>query len=148
MILEGLLTALTETAVFSTLLNTLRAERVAEDQDVLRAARPFVVAGLAAHLERPVLVITGRNDRAYNIAQQLPVWLPGAEISRFEEPTPMFYERAPWSEATRQARLHTLGLLMDGPAEGAPLLVISSARALMQKTLPRASFAWGRASYG
>lgn len=80
--LDGLLELLRQAESYQTLLDHARQGRALPDQRVLRAARPFVLAALAADLARPVLVIAGRVDRAYNIAEQLPVWLPGRPALR------------------------------------------------------------------
>ena len=77
----------------------------------LRSARPFILAALARDWPAPVIYITGRVDRAYNVSEQLPVWLgENVPIHRFAEPTPLFYERAPWGDTTRyppHGRAHT-----------------------------------------
>ncbi|MCZ2095813.1 MAG: transcription-repair coupling factor [Anaerolineae bacterium] len=143
--LDGLLELLRQAESYQTLLDHARQGRALPDQRVLRAARPFVLAALAADLARPVLVIAGRVDRAYNIAEQLPVWLPGRPAERFAEPTSIFYERSPWTPAAIQSRLTTLAAL--APPIGAkpatsqpPPLIVTSALALMQKTLPAREF--------
>lgn len=110
--------------------------------NVLRAARPFLVAALAQDTTAPIIYITSRGKRAHNTAEQLPVWLDSARpILRFAEPTPMFYDRIAWDRAVIQSRLESLASLMpqqngDDPA---PVL-ITSARALMQRTLPVSLF--------
>lgn len=141
--LNGLLAALIETPVFQQWTAQIHADQPLPDQDILRSARPYVVAALAIQLQRPIILLTARPDRAYNVTEQLPVWLPGIEISRFEAPTPDFYERAPWSENTIRARLQTLGLLANYHKGDPPLIVVASAQALMQKTLPLREFKRG-----
>ena len=106
--LDGLLDLLRRTAAYRALLGALELGAPLSDQHLLRAARPFVLAALASDLDRPMLIIAGRVDRAYNIAEQLPVWLPGCAVKRFAEPTSIFYERAPWTPTAIQSRLTTL----------------------------------------
>ena len=72
--LNGLLDLLRATPAYSSLRNTLSTGLQPGDLDLLRAARPFVVTALAQDLARPILYVTSRIDRAYNIAEQLPVW--------------------------------------------------------------------------
>jgi transcription-repair coupling factor (superfamily II helicase) len=121
-----------------------------------RGPRAFVAAALQRDLKWPVLLITARVEQAQALASELAAWL-GAEaaVARFAEPVPLPYERAPWGEATRRQRLTVLAQLVQlggagtddrrqttdhGQPRSAPPLVVASARALMQKTLPRERF--------
>lgn len=105
------------------------------------AARPFVLAALAQEWEGPVLFLTARVDRAWNVAGQLPVWLPDRPVYRFAEPVPHFYERAPWGDAAIRSRIAALAALhaADG-AQRAPIIVCP-ARALMQRSMSAEEFA-------
>lgn len=141
--LNGLLPALIQTPIFQEVLAHLRANTPVLDQNVLRSARPFVAAALASQLARPTLIIAAKPDRAYNLAEQIPVWLPGAQVSRFLEPPVEFYERVPWSENVLHARLETIGLLANWRAGAAPPIIVTSAHALLQKTLPPREFRLG-----
>ena len=142
--LTGLLEKLRQTPAYRDLLHRLSAHEIFPDQHLLRAARPYVAATLAVDLQRPVIFLTGRIDRAHNIAEQLPVWIPDLPVQRFAEPTATFYERAPWTAYTIQGRLKTLAALakpvgvQSTPA--LPPVVVTSAHALMQKTLPVREF--------
>ncbi|MCA9947507.1 MAG: hypothetical protein KC449_28705, partial [Anaerolineales bacterium] len=60
-------------------------------------------------------------------------------------PTPLPYDRGPWSERCRADRLTVLTRLMAGqhpqmPALELPPLIVASARAFLQKTLPKRRF--------
>jgi transcription-repair coupling factor (superfamily II helicase) len=105
---------------------------------VLRAVRPALLAALAHDLERPVLVVAGSVERAKELAQSLRDWSPAPErILQFPEPLTLFYERAPWTDEVISGRLRVLSVLCAQTAsslEGG--LVVASARALMQPTLP------------
>ena len=143
--LDGLLDILRRTGAYRGLLDGLAQGSPLPDQHILRSARPFVLAALASDLDRPLLIIAGRVDRAHNIAEQLPVWLPGRAIERFAEPTSIFYERSPWTPSAIQNRLTTLASLappvgVKRPASEPPPIIVSSALALMQKTLPAREF--------
>lgn len=111
-----------------------------------KAARPAVLAKLFADQPRPVLFVTGAVEQVPIWQQELEAWLPaGSHLLRFPEPTPLPYDRGPWSDNCRQQRLTVLSHLMAGqhpfmpPAEKPPLIV-TSARALLQHTLPKRSF--------
>ncbi len=144
--LSGLIDSLRMAPSFRAALRAIRA-RAAPSLGVMRAARPYVVGTLAREWQdhaAPVIVITAKIDRAYTISEQLPVWTGDARgIYRFNEPSPLFYERAPWGENAIRGRLETLAALMppeDVPLSPKPPIIIVSARALMQRTLPVHAF--------
>jgi transcription-repair coupling factor (superfamily II helicase) len=142
MILTGVLDLLRETPAYRQVLRALRdGESGAPPAlGVLRAARPFVLAALAEDWSAPVIYITARVDRAYNTAEQLPVWAPERPILRFAEPAALFYERSAWGDGAVRARIETLAaLISDAPGEKLPL-VVTSTRAWMQRTLPVQQF--------
>jgi len=98
-----------------------------------------------------MLVVTGSVERANELAGSLHDWSsdPG-KILRFPEPPVLFYERAPWTEEVRIGRLNVLLALFRrgiGIGSGQPesaddqgMILVSSARALMQRTLPVRQF--------
>ena len=131
---------------------------------VYHAARPYIVANLARQLNQPLLIITPRSNRARQWIDELRIWLPDeVPVHNFADPDALSYERIPWVTETRQRRLESLVELLtweasggaegqrSGGAEGrdgirnteytsrftlhAPI-VVTSARALMQMTLP------------
>jgi transcription-repair coupling factor (superfamily II helicase) len=141
--LNALLQPLRQTPIFLAALDKLARGNRLPDQNLLRSARPIVIAALWQALQRPVVVITGSAERAYNITQQLPVWISDAPVVRFPEPKALFYERIAWSEETIRTRLEALGLLFNWQSDSPPPLVVASAQALMPKTLPKHLFAAG-----
>src|SRR5690554_2301864 len=143
--LDGLLDLLRRTSAYRDLLGALEQGEPLPDQHILRAARPFVLAALVQDLNRPLLIIAGRVDRAYNIAEQLPGWLPDRAAERSAEPTAIFYERSPSTPTAIHSRLTTLATLAPpiGLKRGEPQpppIIVTSALALMQKTLPAREF--------
>ncbi|MCZ7538845.1 MAG: transcription-repair coupling factor [Anaerolineae bacterium] len=143
--LTGLLGHLRQTRTYQAVLAGLRAGQPVPDQHVLRAARPFVGACLAQDVQRPTAILTGRVDRAHNLAEQFPVWSSsGLPILRYAEPSSLFYERAPWTTRAIQTRLQTLAALTrpigQRGDEPPPPIIITSAHALLQKTLPVREF--------
>jgi transcription-repair coupling factor (superfamily II helicase) len=105
---------------------------------LLRSARPAVVAALARDLKRPILLVTGSVARARALHQSLTDWHPDpSRVLRLPEPPTLFYERAPWPRETVAARLAVLRALLDPPPG---LVVVASARALMQPTPPVREF--------
>jgi len=130
---------------------------------LLRSARPTVLAALQRDLPRTILVVTARPERATQLAEQLQVWsVAPQQVLRFPEPDTLPYERGSWSTETRSGRLTVLAALQgvkpisqspdlptsqppNLPASQSPIpiVVVTSARALVQKTLPRREFHLG-----
>ncbi|MCI0475840.1 MAG: DEAD/DEAH box helicase, partial [Anaerolineales bacterium] len=135
--------------------------------DVIESARAPMLAALSRALSAPIVVLTARSDRAKQIASELNVWSPsgvviasGAKQSpnrdseiassqkpllattnvfEFPEPDPLFYERIPWSAETIAARLSALAALAGNPAP----IIVTTIRAVMQKTVPPADLVAG-----
>jgi transcription-repair coupling factor (superfamily II helicase) len=145
--LTGLVELLRAQPAYTALVRALRGVHGVSPAGlgVMRAARPITAAALAADWHGPVVYLTGRVDRAYNVSEQLPVWLGEAttRIARYAEPSALFYERSAWGDAALRGRIETLAALIAAgePAAGAePPFVVASARALMQRTLPPERF--------
>src|SRR5688572_22084316 len=110
------LTGLTELLRESRAYRQAVAAIQAEDKtfNVIRSARPFLLSALALDWSAPVIFLTARVKRAYNVTEQLPVWLDdNTSIFRFAEPAPQFYERSLWSENTIRSRIETLSALIS-----------------------------------
>jgi len=134
--LIGLTDFMRQDATYQTLVTALN-DGQSQVLPVLRAAQPYLLAALAADFQRPILYLVARGKRAYNVAEQLPVWMQQEErIFRFAEPTPMFYDRLPWDRTVIRERLETLRALGFAESQAQPPVIIAPARALMQRTLP------------
>jgi transcription-repair coupling factor (superfamily II helicase) len=121
----------------------------------MHAARPALLAGLHAAPPlpapqsgggaRPLLVLCARVEQARALAEQLRAWSEHpAAVQVFAPPSPLPFERAAWGEDVRRVRLQVLAALSawrDDEPDAAPPLIVASAHALMQKTLPRRDFA-------
>lgn len=109
-----------------------------------RAARLPVLAALRAALDRPILLLTDRADHAASLFDELGFWLRDRPLL-FPEPSPLFYERAPWSASSRRERLQVISRLA-AHADGREKLdhdlpvVVASIRAVMTRTLPKRDF--------
>ncbi len=133
--LSGLLDLLKALPAYQTLLD----HATTEPQALLQSARPYLIAGLKSHRPGSLILLTARSEVAQQLADQLLNWLPSVEeggppVYLFAEPDALPYERIAWSGQTRQQRLTALAALQS--RSGLRPLVIASARALMQKTLP------------
>ena len=152
--ISGLLASFESLEAYSHLREDLESGEVPPPLGLLHAARPALLAALARDMERPMLVVAGSVERAKALAHSLRDWSPAPEcILHFPEPLALFYERAPWTDEVIAGRLcvlsrtfavRTLYLrhLPSPPLEGGKggLVVVASARALMQRTLPVRQF--------
>jgi transcription-repair coupling factor (superfamily II helicase) len=109
-----------------------------------RSARLPWLAAFFQSLQRPLLLITGRNDHALMLADELSLWAAKSPRLFFPEPNPLFYENAPWGLTTRRDRLLALttlaGYQIPGAPKSAPPIIIAPARAVMARTMPRRDF--------
>ncbi|HRN69026.1 MAG TPA: transcription-repair coupling factor [Promineifilum sp.] len=150
---SGLLDLLDQIPAFGQLSRALSSEGGAGDLlplELVRGTRPPVVAQLyrrvATPRQAPIFLLTAKVDSANLWHQALETWLPeGSKLLRLPEPTPLPYDRGPWSDRTRQGRLAVLSSLIPGqhpliPSVTPPPLVVSSIRAFLQKTLPKRRF--------
>ncbi|MDW8068023.1 MAG: transcription-repair coupling factor [Anaerolineae bacterium] len=139
--LSGLLAWLSDLPAYQQLREEVRGGDFPPPLGLLRSARPAVAAALARDLERPLLLVAGSVARARALHQALTDWHPEpARVLRLPEPPTLFYERAPWPRETVAARLAVLRALLDPPPG---LVVVASARAMMQPTLPVREFRAG-----
>ena len=148
--LSGLLSLLNEIPTYGELLHALGDWR-AKDADqpwspdsaplgLLRAARPCLIAALQRDLGRPIVVVTARTEQATQLYSQLCLWSGQPEaVLRFSEPDALPYERIPWAAETVRERLMALVALTTARQP----VIVTSARALMQKTLPLRQFRLG-----
>ena len=137
--LHGLLPLIESLDPFKRLTTELR-DHATTTADVIESARAPMLAALSRTLATPLIVLTARTDRAKQIADELNIWSAGsANILFFPEPDALFYERIPWSTETIATRLSVLASLARDPAP----IVVTSIRAVMQKTVPPADLLAG-----
>jgi len=110
-----------------------------------RSARLPIIGAIQDELNRPILFVTDRTDRALTIADEIALWLPNNQCLTYPEPTPLFYEDASWGENSRRNRLIALTTLASYHIPGVHLpdnapIIIAPIRALMTRTMPRQVF--------
>ncbi|MGC8826971.1 MAG: hypothetical protein ACP5TV_08215, partial [Anaerolineae bacterium] len=96
--LSGLLELLRERPAYQALLDALQSDIPSwrgrtRPLQILKSARPYLVAALAQHLRRPILVVTGRPQRAVQLHTHLRQWLPASEVHLFSAADPLPYEK-------------------------------------------------------
>ena len=112
-----------------------------------RSTRPLLAAALASDLQQPVLYLVPRVDRVLTLAEEFSAWAPHVRVLTFPEPNPLFYEIAPWNAATIRRRVQVLATLTLArqpgsvqPKKTEPVLILSSAKALLTRSLPLRTF--------
>lgn len=143
--MEFLLEQIRSAPAYQALLVSIRSGKTQPGLALLRAARLPVLADLHADLGRPVVLVTDRGDHALALYDELAFWTKGVNRFIYSEPTPLFYEDASWGSAIRRERLQALTALaayhlpfVEKPST--PPLIVTSARGLMTRTLPRRDF--------
>ncbi len=99
-------------------------------------AKAAVVAALAGSAATPVLVVTGKDDHALALAEEVAVWLGDAErIVLFPESDAAPYERGAPDQEVAEQRLRALQRLHQWrPGSPAPVLIVP-ALAAVQRTI-------------
>ena len=130
---------------FQKLAEELRSGKSPGRLGLARASRVPILSALQVVLNRPMLVITDKTDRALLLEDDWNFWSADTRLSFFPEPDPLFYEKVPWSRKTRHERLRLLAelseVMLPGAQEGGiPPMILAPVRGLMTRTLPRRSF--------
>jgi transcription-repair coupling factor (superfamily II helicase) len=80
---------------------------------IFGAARPALLASLQTDLQRPILFITARADRARILTEQIQVWARHpSTVYRLPDPDSLPHEKVPWGVETIQGRLAVLTALI------------------------------------
>lgn len=143
--MENLLNHIRALVEYRLVLNAIKTGQSLKGLALQRSARLPILAALHEDLNLPFVLLTDRADHALRLHDELAYWLPGSVRRIFSEPTPLFYEEAAWGNVTRRERLQTLTTLAIyhlpyvSKPEKTPI-IITSARALMTRTLPRRDF--------
>ena len=129
---------------YQQLLTQLQAGKQIPGLALPRAARLPTLASLHADLNLPILLITDRADHALSLFDELGFWVKSPRYL-FAEPNPLFYEEAAWGVVTRRDRLQVLTALSAyhlpfAQKPETPPIIVTSARSLMTRTLPRRDF--------
>ena len=145
--MDSLLTAIRSLPAYRALVDRLQAALPLPGLGLPRAARLPLLAALHTDLQQPIVLIVDRADRALRLFDELQFWAPDSPCFLYSEPAPLFYEQATWGYTTRRERLQTLTALakyhlpfLGGAQTQVPPIIVTSARALMMRTLPRRDF--------
>ena len=102
MTVSGLLNIFNELPAFAELVAELDEKKSVPPLSLPMSARTAVLAQLYRQRKVPVVLITGKVESAAAWIQALEMWLPPGDVMRrLPEPTPLPYDRGPWSERCR-----------------------------------------------
>ncbi|MBQ6342339.1 MAG: transcription-repair coupling factor [Anaerolineaceae bacterium] len=112
---------------------------------LIHSARYITAAALLEELQRPILYLTDRPEKALLALDEIGFWQSNSDRFHFPAPEPHFYENAAWSMSVRHDRIQTLTqlsrLLLPGTDKPEkPPLITAPIRAVMQRTLSRKEF--------
>ena len=143
--MKSLLDSIRALPLYTDILSAIESGKSFSGLGLPRAARLPMLATLYEDLRVPILFLTDRADRALEFADELSFWLKDSPRYLFSEPNPLFYEEASWGATNRRERIQALTALAAyhlpfGQKTDLPPVIISSARALMARTLPRRDF--------
>ena len=143
--MESLIKTIQDLSSYKALLESLKSDSPQPGLGLSRAARLPFLSALHADLDQVVLLVTDRADHALSLFDELEFWVGDTPRFHFAEPNPLFYEQAAWGIATRRERLQTLtGLvryhLPFAEKSEKPPIIVTSARSLMTRSLPRRDF--------
>jgi hypothetical protein len=109
--IEQIFTLIRSLPEYQNLLGDLQTRGALGGLGFRRSARTPLLASLHADLDRPILFITDRSDRAARFLDELLVWAADEAHLLFAEPTQLFYEHGAWGSLTRRSRIQCLAAL-------------------------------------
>ncbi|MEE4193568.1 MAG: transcription-repair coupling factor [Anaerolineae bacterium] len=132
-------------AAYGELVDQIRAGENIHSLSLMRSVRLPIISLLYHDLQRPVVYITDRSDRALSHLDEIRFWLDDAVPYHFPAPAPLFYERAEWGQRARRSRLQCFAHLAQyfypiKPKGLLPPLIITPLRAVMTRTFSRREF--------
>ncbi len=143
--MQVILEAIKRLPAYAQLIEALAAQVKCKGLGLPRAVRLPLLAALREDLACPILLVTDRADHALALFDELGFWLADAPRYHFAEPNPLFYEQAAWGVTTRRERLAALTALaqyhlpfLEKPKTSP--VIVTSARSLMTRTLPRRDY--------
>jgi len=142
--LSLLLYLLQEIPAYRQLVGELSTAKGEHKATILDTAKPYLIATLYEELDLPLMVVTGQPESARKLHEQLRDWCsPSAELHRLPELDFLPYGSSQLSAVSYQMmeRLRALATLALYDESDKPPLVVTSALAIMSKTIPQSDFA-------
>jgi transcription-repair coupling factor (superfamily II helicase) len=141
--LSCLLSLLKEMPAYRQLVGELSTVKGEHKAIILDAAKPYFIAALYEELNLPLMVVTGQPESARKLHEQLRAWCsPSAELHRLPELDFLPYDSSQLSAVSYQMmeRLRALTTLALYEESDKPPLIVTSALAIMSKTIPQRDF--------
>jgi transcription-repair coupling factor (superfamily II helicase) len=142
--LSCLLSLLQEMPAYRQLVGELSVVKGEHKTTILDTAKPYLIAALYEELDLPLMVVTGQPESVRKLHEQLRAWCsPSAELHRLPELDFLPYDSSQLSAVSYQMmeRLRALATLALYEEGDKPPLVVTSALAIMSKTIPQRDFA-------
>lgn len=141
--LSPLLSVLRDMPAYRQLVGELSTAKGEHKATILDAAKPYLIAALYEELNLPLMVVTAQPESARKLHEQLRAWCsPSAELHRLPELDFLPYDSSQLSTVSYQMmeRLRALATLALYEESGKPPLVVTSALAIMSKTISQREF--------
>jgi len=141
--LSLLLSLLKEMPAYRQLVRELSTAKGGQKASIIDAAKPYLIAALYEELDLPLMVVTSQPESARKLHEQLRAWCsPSAELHRLPELDFLPYDSSQLSAISYQMmeRLRALATLALYEEGDRPPLVVTSALAIVSKTIPQRDF--------
>jgi transcription-repair coupling factor (superfamily II helicase) len=141
--LSLLLSLFQKVPAYRQLVGELSAVKGEHKATILDTAKPYLIAALYEEFDLPIMVVTGQPEGARKLHEQLRAWCsPSAELHRLPELDFLSYDSSQLSAVSYQMmeRLKALATLALYEESGKPPIVVTSALAIMSKTIPQRDF--------
>ncbi|MGB3327813.1 MAG: transcription-repair coupling factor [Thermomicrobiales bacterium] len=138
MTLAHLIPQLTQFSPLQQALDRVRDGKTATFDDLPDAARAALIAATASELERPLVLVTARRDRADALASAISEYLqPGSDVFLWPAADAMPFEQLPIDLDASVRRVQQLATLRSRRAN----VIVTPVSGLMQLVMPRAEMA-------
>jgi len=107
---------------------------------VLDAAKPYLIAALYLNQRLPMLVVTAQPENCRKLYEQLMTWFAAIQVKLLPEPDALPYQRIASDTSAELERVQVLSALSNNKSGTEAPLVVTSARAFVQKTTPYSDF--------
>jgi transcription-repair coupling factor (superfamily II helicase) len=141
--LSRLTPLLKELPAYRQLVDGLSTAKGEHEAVILDAAKPYLIATLYEELDLPVMVVTGQPEIARKLHDQLRAWCSAsAGLRRLPELDFLSYDKPQLPATSYQMieRLRTLTALALHEEDDRPPLIVTSALAVMSRTIPQKDF--------
>jgi len=142
--LSPLRSLLQEMPAYRQLVDELSSIEGEHKATILDTAKPYLIAALYEELNLPLMVVTGQPESARKLHEQLRAWCSrSAELHRLPELDFLPYDSSQLSAVSYQMieRLRALATLALYEKSDKSPLVVTSALAIMNKTIAKRDFA-------